>query len=64
MRFAAMAAIAAALLLAGCTTPPKLQYADGRIVECGPYFKPHSEAAAYREDACVRDHIAQGARRL
>jgi hypothetical protein len=56
--------ILAALLLAGCTTPPKLQYADGRIVECGPYFKPHSEAAAFREASCVSDHIAQGARRL
>jgi hypothetical protein len=60
------ALLATALVaLMGCSTDPvKLRYPDGRIVECGPYFKPHSEAAAMREAKCIDDHLAQGAERL
>jgi hypothetical protein len=61
-------ALAAATVVAGCTSPVRLQYSDGRIVECGTsLIPPGSQGAAItqaREAKCIDDHRAQGAVRL
>jgi hypothetical protein len=61
-------ALAAATVVAGCTSPVRLQYSDGRIVECGTSLIPLGSQGApieqAREAKCIDDHRAQGAVRL
>ena len=52
----------------GCTSPVKLQYPDGRVVECGTSLTWQGSMGSLveqqREAQCINDHRAQGAVRL
>jgi hypothetical protein len=62
--------VALVALVAGCGhAPVKLQYSDGRIVECGGQSWGFADpglayVAQQREAQCIDDHQAQGAVRM
>ena len=59
-------ALAALVLLVGCSSTIKLQHPDGRRAECGSSYMYgiHSFAAQARDRDCVSDYQRQGYERV
>ena len=58
--FRAIACLAVATALVGCTAAVKLRHSNGRTATCGPYLITMSQDVAAREARCLSDYQRQG----